>query len=677
MVGVAGGGGLDVLVELGAREALQSLTASVDRCCTSQIYRSESGADTERSYSCCPCCSIVRLTELGPLSLTIVRLTELDRRHRTPSALQLRSMLLDPAINLLFQSMKKQAAEFEAKADEAHGELSAWKFTPDSQTGKRLMAKCRLLYQDENEELGKQITSGRIAKLEGDLALQKSLTHEDEGRARTLYEYLLESDDGMEGMQSTILMFKQQLRDVQTQLNAAVAENQRLLLRQQQRGDAAVATATRDDDDDARTNDELDGGAPDARTDVQTDGGAPDARRDVQTDGGAPNMQTDGGSPNAQTDSGPADMQTNSGAPNMQTDGGATDMQTDGGSPDSRTDGGAPNARTDGGAPSVRTDGGAPDMRTDGGAPDVRTDGGAPGVRTDDAAESPTMPQTTEAATLAAAAPPALNPGEMAASPDSDERTTQQGAPAADAMDDDAERPLATAAADDAAANPTQRAAADSNDEIRTLESPAEDHQGAPAPADDHRRAARPAEHDDARESTPEQENARSGSRTPEPRGSPGTPPPSTRTTDDAAEGATDPAADRERCHDDDDAETDDALPRYVHKKMAHSSRMLHVAAATTTNDTARADGADARRTTDDDAVAAATARERERSPCNHRTEGGAGAAVAAETPGQLAAKALAVPSALPPRRVGPRPRRRKPSPNATIRADSELPNHM
>lgn len=46
-----------------------------------------------------------------------------------------------------------------------------------SNTGKRLMAKCRLLYQ-ENEELGKIISSGRMAKLEGDLALQKSFTEE-------------------------------------------------------------------------------------------------------------------------------------------------------------------------------------------------------------------------------------------------------------------------------------------------------------------------------------------------------------------------------------------------------------------------------------------------------------------------------------------------------------------
>lgn len=39
------------------------------------------------------------------------------------------------------------------------------------------MAKCRLLYQ-ENEELGKVVNSGRVAKLESELALQKNFGEE-------------------------------------------------------------------------------------------------------------------------------------------------------------------------------------------------------------------------------------------------------------------------------------------------------------------------------------------------------------------------------------------------------------------------------------------------------------------------------------------------------------------
>lgn len=39
------------------------------------------------------------------------------------------------------------------------------------------MAKCRLLYQ-ENEELGRMISCGRTAKLEGELALQRNFSEE-------------------------------------------------------------------------------------------------------------------------------------------------------------------------------------------------------------------------------------------------------------------------------------------------------------------------------------------------------------------------------------------------------------------------------------------------------------------------------------------------------------------
>ncbi|GFY57553.1 pre-mRNA-splicing regulator female-lethal(2)D [Trichonephila inaurata madagascariensis] len=87
-----------------------------------------------------------------------------------------------------------------------------------SNTGKRLMAKCRLLYQ-ENEELGKIISSGRMAKLEGDLALQKSFSEEMKKSQSELDEFLLELDEDVEGMQSTIYYLQQQLREAKEQIN--------------------------------------------------------------------------------------------------------------------------------------------------------------------------------------------------------------------------------------------------------------------------------------------------------------------------------------------------------------------------------------------------------------------------------------------------------------------------
>ncbi|XP_045127928.1 pre-mRNA-splicing regulator WTAP-like [Portunus trituberculatus] len=137
----------------------------------------------------------------------------------------LKHCLLDPAVNLLFERLKRDLDSARAKMEETQSELSAWKFTPDSNTGKQLMAKCRLLIK-ENEELGRMITSGRLAKLEGDLALQRNFSEELKKSQSELDEFLLEMDEDTEGMQGTIYYLQQQLRQAKeriTQLNSQLA----------------------------------------------------------------------------------------------------------------------------------------------------------------------------------------------------------------------------------------------------------------------------------------------------------------------------------------------------------------------------------------------------------------------------------------------------------------------
>merc|ERR1711972_989198 len=74
------------------------------------------------------------------------------------------------------------------------------------------MAKCRMLYQ-ENEELGRMVSSGRIAKLEGDLALQRNFSDTLMKSQAEIDEFPLELDEDVEGMQSTIYYLQQQLRE--------------------------------------------------------------------------------------------------------------------------------------------------------------------------------------------------------------------------------------------------------------------------------------------------------------------------------------------------------------------------------------------------------------------------------------------------------------------------------
>ncbi|XP_028809488.1 pre-mRNA-splicing regulator WTAP [Denticeps clupeoides] len=140
------------------------------------------------------------------------------KQVQQPSAAQLRSSMVDPAINLLFLKMKAELEQTKDKLEQAQNELSAWKFTPDSQTGKKLMAKCRMLIQ-ENQELGRQLSQGRIAQLEAELALQKKYSEELKSSQDELNDFIIQLDEEVEGMQSTIMVLQQQLKETRQQLS--------------------------------------------------------------------------------------------------------------------------------------------------------------------------------------------------------------------------------------------------------------------------------------------------------------------------------------------------------------------------------------------------------------------------------------------------------------------------
>ena len=132
-----------------------------------------SSNDAGRREHLLVCRLAMKEQELQELSNQIAEL----KAAQAPSMSALRNALLDPAVNIIVQNLKKELENTKKKMQETQEELSAWKFTPDSVTGKRLMSKCRQLLQ-ENEDLGKMISSGRLAKLEGELAMQKALCEE-------------------------------------------------------------------------------------------------------------------------------------------------------------------------------------------------------------------------------------------------------------------------------------------------------------------------------------------------------------------------------------------------------------------------------------------------------------------------------------------------------------------
>ncbi|ERL85432.1 pre-mRNA-splicing regulator female-lethal(2)D [Dendroctonus ponderosae] len=151
------------------------------------------------------------------------------KNSQAPTIPSLRSAMLDPAVNSILQQLRLELQETKTKLENIQNELSAWKFTPDSNTGKRLMAKCRLLYQ-ENEELGKLTSSGRIAKLESDLALQKSFSEEVRQSQNELDSFLADLDEDVEGMQSTILFLQTELKRSKESAQTLQKENSMLKL---------------------------------------------------------------------------------------------------------------------------------------------------------------------------------------------------------------------------------------------------------------------------------------------------------------------------------------------------------------------------------------------------------------------------------------------------------------
>ncbi|GFR72227.1 pre-mRNA-splicing regulator WTAP-like, partial [Elysia marginata] len=149
------------------------------------------------------------------------------KQAQTQNTAQLRSMLLDPAINLVFQRMAKEMDDHKDKLKQKQNDLTAWKFTPDSQTGMRVMARCRMLLQ-ENQELGKMISSGRTARLEGEIVLHKALATEMKKNQKELDEFVGELEEDVEGMQGMIFMLRQQLKEAQEQITRLQAENEQL-----------------------------------------------------------------------------------------------------------------------------------------------------------------------------------------------------------------------------------------------------------------------------------------------------------------------------------------------------------------------------------------------------------------------------------------------------------------
>eukprot|EP00850_Spirogloea_muscicola_P018062 SM000161S02444 [mRNA] locus=s161:202673:207507:- [translate_table: standard] len=136
-----------------------------------------------------------------------------------PEPMQTRKLLLDPVNHAEFTRLKTELEAAEKKAKDLQNDLAAVRFTPDSKNGKMLMAKCRTL-QEENEEIGREASEGKMHELENKLAIQKQLNAELRKGYQELQEYVDDINDDAEKLQTTLYGLHRQVQQQQDELQA-------------------------------------------------------------------------------------------------------------------------------------------------------------------------------------------------------------------------------------------------------------------------------------------------------------------------------------------------------------------------------------------------------------------------------------------------------------------------
>ncbi|KAJ3040440.1 hypothetical protein HDV00_010876 [Rhizophlyctis rosea] len=108
--------------------------------------------------------------------------------------------------------MKKELLEKNKKIEDLQQEVLGTNFTPYSIPGKKLLAKLRAL-QQENEELGKQLSQGKVEQLQVELSLERQSADELKATLEESNQLVVELDSEAEIMQVKILNLQARLEE--------------------------------------------------------------------------------------------------------------------------------------------------------------------------------------------------------------------------------------------------------------------------------------------------------------------------------------------------------------------------------------------------------------------------------------------------------------------------------
>jgi len=156
----------------------------------------------------------MRLTQLDQDIYNLEKLNKELKESSQKKALQMRTTFMDPLVNDNFKALQEQVKEYEKKLKSAQEDLKAAQFNAEMYEGKQLINKCRRLHE-ENEEFGRQLSEGRVHKMEADLALEKKQNSELRDAIGESHDWVTRLDEELEEMQTKIFRLEGELKKYQ------------------------------------------------------------------------------------------------------------------------------------------------------------------------------------------------------------------------------------------------------------------------------------------------------------------------------------------------------------------------------------------------------------------------------------------------------------------------------
>ncbi|KAM7534331.1 hypothetical protein Aperf_G00000109810 [Anoplocephala perfoliata] len=132
-----------------------------------------------------------------------------------------------PAVDFVYQKGHELVKTEKSQQQQSYDDLIAWKFNPDSISGRRLITCFRHLLE-RNKSLGAINESDSLSKLESETQLQDSCIRECMKTAQDFNTALLESSVDLDGVQNSLFALKKKLNKAENLIAALKDEYEKV-----------------------------------------------------------------------------------------------------------------------------------------------------------------------------------------------------------------------------------------------------------------------------------------------------------------------------------------------------------------------------------------------------------------------------------------------------------------